>query len=99
MRFSYAVDLDLARDVVDSLSSVDAHLTEVVVDLRWRIAQLHEAWAGTAAGAHLQAHESWLASYAEMHAALAAMRLAVRTASDNYAAAASANTSMWSAVR
>lgn len=99
MTFSYSVDLDRASEVVASLTAVESQLSEVVVDLRWRMARLHEAWAGTAAGAHLSAHTSWLASYAEMHDALVAMRRAVRTAADNYTAAASANTSMWSAVR
>jgi len=99
VRFSYAVDLDLARDVVASLSAVESQLSEVVVDLRWRMAHLHACWSGTAAGAHLEAHASWEESYAEMHDALVAMRAAVRTASDNYSAASAANDSMWSAVR
>ena len=77
MSFSYAVDLELAAKVVASLSTVDEHLSEVVVDLRWRVARLHETWAGTAAAAHLVAHDSWCASYAEMHDALLAMRAAV----------------------
>lgn len=99
MRFTYAVDLERASEVVASLAAVESELSEVVVDLRWRMTRLHEAWAGTAAGAHLTAHTSWLASYAEMHDALVAMRRAVRTARDNYSAAAAANSSMWSAVR
>ena len=99
MTFSYSVDLELAASVISSLSDVEEQLSEVVVDLRWRVARLHETWAGTAAAAHLGAHESWCASYAQMHDALMAMRAAVRTASDNYSAAAAANTSMWGAVR
>ena len=99
MRFSYAVDLELAREVVSSLGSIEAQLSEVVVDLRWRVAHLHAAWSGTAAGAHLEAHASWAASYAEMHDALVAMRRAVLAASENYSAATSDNTTMWSAVR
>ncbi len=78
--FSYAVDLGLARDVVASLAAVESELDEVVVDLRWRVARLHETWAGTAAAAHLTAHGSWEASYREMHEALVAMRQALRTA-------------------
>ena len=97
--FSYAVDLGLARDVVASLAAVESELDEVVVDLRWRVARLHETWAGTAAAAHLTAHGSWEASYREMHDALVAMRQALRTAASNYATAASDNTSMWNAVR
>jgi WXG100 family type VII secretion target len=97
--FSYAADLSLARDVLSSLAAVEAELDEVVVDLRWRIARLHSTWAGTAAAAHLEAHASWEASYREMHGALCAMRAAVRTASSNYAGAASDNTAMWSQVR
>jgi early secretory antigenic target protein ESAT-6 len=97
--FHYAVDLDLAREVVGSLTAIESSLDEVVVDLRWRVARLHEEWAGTAAGAHLAAHSDWEASYREMHAALVAMRRALGTAADNYHAAASANASMWRAVR
>jgi WXG100 family type VII secretion target len=97
--FSYAVDLDLARDVLASLAAVEAELDEVVVDLRWRVARLHATWAGTAAAAHLVAHAHWEASYREMHAALCAMRACVRTAADNYAAAASSNSAMWNDVR
>ena len=97
--FSYAVDLDLARDVVASLAAVETELDEVVVDLRWRVARLHETWAGTAAAAHLTAHGSWEASYREMHEALVAMRRALRTAASNYFSAATDNTSMWNAVR
>jgi WXG100 family type VII secretion target len=97
--FSYAVDLGLARDVVASLAAVESELDDVVVDLRWRVARLHETWAGTAAAAHLTAHGSWEASYREMHEALAAMRRALWTAASNYSAASEANTSMWNAVR
>ena len=97
--FFYAVDLDLARDVVASLAAVESELDEVVVDLRWRVARLHETWAGTAAAAHLTAHGSWEASYREMHEALVAMREALGTAAANYFTAATDNTSMWNAVR
>jgi WXG100 family type VII secretion target len=97
--FSYAVDLDLARDVVASLAAVESELDEVVVDLRWRVARLHETWAGTAAAAHLTAHGSWEASYREMHEALVAMRRALGTAASNYFSAGSDNASMWNAVR
>ena len=97
--FCYVVDLELARDVIASLTAVERDLDEVVVDLRWRVARLHEIWTGTAAGAHLSAHGHWEAAYREMHEALAAMRRAVATAADNYSAAASANASMWNAVR
>ena len=97
--FSYAVDLDLARDVVASLAAVESELDEVVVDLRWRVARLHDTWAGTAAAAHLTAHGSWEASYREMHEALVAMRRALGTAASNYSSAAHDNASMWNAVR
>ncbi len=97
--FSYAVDLDLARDVVDSLAAIESELDDVVVDLRWRVARLHELWAGTAAAAHLSAHGSWEASYHEMHEALVAMRRALGTAAANYTKAGHANTTMWNEVR
>jgi WXG100 family type VII secretion target len=97
--FSYAADLSLARSVVASLAAVESDLDDVVVDLRWRVARLHATWAGTAAAAHLEAHASWEASYREMHAALGAMRAAVRTASANYAGASVDNTAMWNQVR
>ena len=97
--FCYVVDLELARDVIAALVAVEDDLDEVVVDLRWRVARLHEIWAGTAAAAHLSAHGHWEASYREMHEALAAMRRAVATAAANYSAAASANASMWNGVR
>ncbi len=71
----------------------------MVIDLRWRVARLHEMWAGTAAAAHLDAHGSWESSYREMHEALVACARPSRTASANYSAAASANAAMWSAVR
>ena len=97
--FHYAVDLHLARDVVASLTAVESELDDVVVDLRWRVARLHEMWEGTAAGAHLAAHDSWEASYRDMHDALVAMRRALGTAATNYSAAGSANVSMWNQVR
>ena len=99
MTFTYSVDLDRAADVVTSLAACEESLAEVVVDLRWRLAHLQSLWAGTAAAAHLESHASWLASYAEMHDALVAMRRALHAARDNYAAAGSANASMWSSVR
>jgi WXG100 family type VII secretion target len=97
--FSYAVDLPLARDVVASLARVEASLDEVVVDLRWRVARLHQSWAGTAAAAHLEAHAEWESSHREMHEALSAMRRAVHAAAANYSAATSANTELWNQVR
>ena len=57
--FFYAVDLDLARDVLASLTSIESELDEVVVDLRWRVARLHEMWAGTAAAAPLRPPPRW----------------------------------------
>ena len=99
MRLSYDVDLELAASVVASLSSVEDHLDEVVTDLRWRVAHLHETWGGLAAIGHVEAHTSWESSYREMREALAVMRSAVRTASSNYSAAASANAEMWRALR
>src|SRR5262249_22846266 len=96
--FSYAVDLSLAHDVVASLAAVEAELDDVVVDLRRRGARLHPMWAGSAAAAHLEAHEAWESSYREMHAALAAMSAVVRFASDNYDGAASTNAAMWGQV-
>ena len=99
MSFFYSVDLPLAEEVVASLARVEDDLSEVVVDLRWRVARLHESFQGTAAGAHLAAHEGWSASYTEMREALVAMRRAVRTAADNYGGAAEANTAMWESVR
>jgi WXG100 family type VII secretion target len=97
--FSYSVDLELASRVVASLATTEAQLDEVVVDLRWRVARLHESWAGAAAAAHLEAHESWCASYVEMHQALLAMRAAVRDAASHYSLAASTNAGMWGEVR
>ena len=98
-RFRYVADLGLARDVLASLAAVEAELDEVVVDLRWRVARLHETWAGTAAASHLEAHGTWEASYHQMHSALCVMRAAVRTAADNYGGAAASNSAMWSQVR
>jgi len=97
--FSYAADLPLARDVVASLAAVEAELSEVVVDLRWRVARLHSMWTGTAAAAHVDAHASWEASYREMHQALVAMRSAVRIACDNYSSASSTSAASWNQVR
>jgi len=99
MRLSYDADLELAAHVVSVLSSVEDHLDEVVTDLRWRVAQLHETWGGLAAMGHVDAQVSWESSYREMREALAVMRTAVRTASENYSAAGSANAEMWRAVR
>jgi WXG100 family type VII secretion target len=99
MTFSYSVDLELASRVVNSLAAVDSQLSDVVVDLRWRVAQLHQVWTGATAAAHLEAHESWCASYAEMHQALLAMRSVVRVAAANYSAASAANSSMWGGLR
>ena len=99
MTLSYSVDLELAGSVIASLSSVESSLSEVVVDLRWRIDRLHAVWDGQAAAAHRAAQARWEASYDEMHAALVTMRRAVRTARDNYAAAVEANASMWTSVR
>jgi len=99
MTFAYSADLALAERVVTSLTSVERHLDEVVVDLRWRVARLHEVWDGHAAAAHVEAHGSWLAAYAEMREALALMRRAVSTAASNYSAAAEANEQMWGSLR
>ena len=99
MSFAYDADLELAVRVVSTLSSVEDHLDEVVTDLRWRVAHLHETWGGLAAVGHVEAHASWGASYGEMREALAVMRAAVRTAADNYSSAGATNAAMWRAVR
>jgi WXG100 family type VII secretion target len=99
VRFAYTVDLDLAQDIVASLASLESGLTDVVVDLHWRLAHLRATWAGTAAAAHVEAHRSWESSYAEMHDALVAMRRVVDTAVSNYSSAGASNLSMWGSVR
>ncbi|HRD63163.1 MAG TPA: WXG100 family type VII secretion target [Nocardioides sp.] len=91
--------LDRAADVVASLRAVEVSLSEVLDELAVRISRLHTQWYGAGAAAHLEAHRAWMTSYADMHEALVAMRRAVRTATDNYRAAAAANTRMWSALR
>ena len=97
--FSYAVDLARAWEVVASLASVEAALSEVVGDLRWRVAHLHAIWHGEAALAHLSAHVAWSSAYDEMHEALVTMRRAVRLAAHAYSAAADTNLSNWESVR
>lgn len=96
---SYAADLRLAAEVVDTLSAVERELDEVVRDLRWRVSRLHTTWVGASSTAHTGAQDRWEAGYAEMHAALVRMREAVRTARDSYAEAASANAGLWESVR
>ena len=96
---SYAADLRLAASVIDTLGAVEDELDGVVRDLRWRVAKLHATWLGQSAAAHLEAHSRWVEGYAEMQAALKVMRAAVRTARDNYQAAATENTAIWESVR
>ncbi len=74
-------------------------LDEVVVDLRWRVARLHETWAGTAAAAHLDAHGSWEASYREMHEALRGDARRPSHRRGQLLRPRLDNASMWSAVR
>ena len=97
--FAYSVDLARAREVVSSLSTVESSLSDVVGDLRWRVAHLHELWEGEAALAHLDAHRAWSAAYDDMHEALTAMRRAVHVAAEAYADAAATNTANWESVR
>ncbi|QIG41541.1 hypothetical protein G5V58_01035 [Nocardioides anomalus] len=97
--FAYSVDLARAREVVESLTSVESSVSEVVGDLRWRVARLHALWQGEAALAHLDAHRAWSAAYDDMHEALTALRRAVHLAAEAYAEAAATNTANWESVR
>jgi WXG100 family type VII secretion target len=96
---SYAADLRLADSVVATLGSIEDELDEVVRDLRWRVSKLHATWLGQSAAAHLEAHGRWADGYAEMQSALSVMRGVVRTARENYQAAAAENTRIWESVR
>jgi uncharacterized protein YukE len=95
---NYSADLSLADSVVSSLASVDGSLDDVLHDLRWRVARLHETFSGESAEAHVLRHARFEASYAEMQEALVAMRRAIRHAQRSYAAAARANVALWESV-
>lgn len=99
MSVRYTADLVVASSVVRSLGLVEVSLEDVICDLRWRVARLHETFEGTAADAHLARHAQWSAAYADMQAALATMRAALATAQSNYQAAVDANLAMWESVR
>jgi WXG100 family type VII secretion target len=96
---SYAADLRLADSVVAALGSIEDELDEVVRDLLWRVSKLHATWLGQSAATHLEAHGRWADGYAEMQSALSVMRGVVRTALENYQAAAAENAGIWESVR
>ena len=53
---AYAVDLSRLDTTVSVLAARTDVVDALLADLDARVAALHEAWSGSAAGAHLDAH-------------------------------------------
>jgi WXG100 family type VII secretion target len=95
MRDGFRADLDELAEVIGCLAAGHAEL-EMFAARRVRdLADLHAAWDGRGAQAHLAAQARWDDGFAAMREALADLRAVASAARSNYAAAASANRSHW----
>ncbi|GAA1140088.1 WXG100 family type VII secretion target [Nocardioides aquiterrae] len=94
----YAVDLAELQTTVDELGRTGAALDDLLDEITARVAALHGAWSGLAAGAQADAQTEWEAGFREMRDGLAAMRAAGATAHGSYSAAADTNVRMWQQV-
>lgn len=82
--------------VVDELAAITSALEDALADADRASARAHESWVGDAATAHEAAHERWAADAAVMRDALSKLRTLLSAAGENYDAAGSANSRMWS---
>lgn len=96
---AYDVDVDELAAVIAAMDSCDDDLADLAADVEAAHDALHSEWAGLASDAHTASHSSWLSSFADMTAALAALRSIGDTARANYSAAVEANLAMWEQVR
>ena len=96
---AYDVDVDELASVIAAMGSCGDDLADLAADVEAAHVALHSEWAGLAGHAHTASHSSWLSSFADMTAALAALRSIGYTARANYSAAVEANLAMWEQVR
>jgi len=92
---AHRADLDAMREVVDALAARLGLLEELADRLAWDAARLAPTWDGEASSAHTMARTRWESGFAQMRAALADMRAAVRAAREHYEAAAEVNLARW----
>ncbi|MFD5599348.1 WXG100 family type VII secretion target [Leucobacter sp. NPDC058333] len=78
-----------------ALEQVTTQLVDAIEDADNASHRLHGTWEGETASAHADRHSEWRARAEQMSAALAEIRQVLRSADENYAAAAAANVSMW----
>jgi WXG100 family type VII secretion target len=91
----FGVDLDLLDATVTELARCETSWDELLDEVARRVSALHLTWAGAAAVAQEGAQAEWEGGFREMRDALAAMRVAGRTAHDSYRHAAATNLRMW----
>lgn len=96
MTAGFRADLAALDELTARLGSVDRRATAVAAELEQDLRRLDAQWSGTAAHAHANAHRAWLHAHDQLRHAAAELTDLVRCAHANYAAAARANTAMWS---
>lgn len=91
----FRADLDELTDVIGCLAAGHRELESFAARLAGDLDDLHAAWDGRGAQAHLAAQARWDEGFAAMRQALADLRAVASAAQLNYAAAAAANRSEW----
>jgi WXG100 family type VII secretion target len=92
---AFRADLEALDDLVARLRAFDARAEQLGADLDTDARRLGSFWNGPAASAHQAAHERWMAAHRRVGAAADELARLVRTARENYAAAAASNVRMW----
>lgn len=93
---SFSVDLAELSAFIDRLRSFERRAEELATVINAQVDALHGGnWSGTAADAHRAQHDEWVASEAQMRAAVAKLQAISSQAHTNYGSAANANTVMW----
>ena len=96
---NYSVDVDELAAVVAAMSACQHDLVDLAADVEGSTRGLHDAWSGLAREAHAASHARWTAEFADMKAALLALREVADVARHNYTAAVETNVAMWAQLR
>jgi WXG100 family type VII secretion target len=96
MAEAFRVNPDMVADAVERMEEFERYAESMLAEIDSLVTNLHAAWSGEAATAHVKAHQHWAGGEAMMREALASLKAAGVAAHHNYTGVMAKNLGMWS---
>jgi WXG100 family type VII secretion target len=93
---TFRVNPDVLADAMERLEEFERYAESMLAEIDSLVTNLHAAWSGQAAAAHVEAHQHWAGGEAMMREALASLKAAAVAAHHNYTSTTAKNLGMWS---